>query len=49
MTSSAGDGRRTARSLVLVLGIAALLGLGAGLIGVRAFAAQAPPEELSNE
>jgi outer membrane lipoprotein-sorting protein len=49
MSSSAGDGSRLARSLVLVLGIAAILGLGAALIGMRAFAAQAPPEELTNE
>ena len=49
MSSSAGDGRGLARSLVLIAGIAAILALGAALIGMRAFAAQAPPEELSNE
>ena len=49
MTSNAGEGRGLARSLVLVLGIAVLLGLAGALVGMRAFAAQAPPEELSNE
>lgn len=49
MTSNAGEGRGLARSLVLVLGIAVLLGLAGALVGMRAFAAQAPPEELSND
>jgi outer membrane lipoprotein-sorting protein len=34
---------------VLVLGIAVLLGLAGALVGMRAFAAQAPPEALSND
>jgi hypothetical protein len=49
MTGNAGEGRGLARSLVLVLGIAVTLGLAGALLGMRAFAAQAPPEELSDD
>ena len=42
MTSNASEGRGLARSLVLVLGIAVLLGLAGALVGMRALAAQAP-------
>ena len=49
MTSNAGEGRGLARSLVLVLGIAVLFGLAGALVGMRALAAQAPPEELSDD
>ena len=46
---SSSDGRGLARPLVLILGIVAILGLGAALVGMRAIVAQTPPEELTNE
>ncbi len=45
---SSSDGRGLARSLVLILGIVAILGLGVALIGMRSIMAQSPPEELTN-
>lgn len=48
MQGSTRTGRRPARLLVLVFGIAALGALLGAFLGLRASAAQAPPEELSN-
>jgi outer membrane lipoprotein-sorting protein len=48
MSSSSQTRRGPGRLLVLVLGIAALGALLGAFLGLRASAAQAPPEELSN-
>lgn len=48
MASGARAGRKPARLLVMVLGVAALAALAAVLLGPRISSAQAPPEELSN-
>lgn len=48
MSGNAGAGRGSTRLVTLVLGLAAIGALVAGLIGLRSTAAQSPPEELSN-
>ena len=48
MASGERAGRRPARLLVMVLGVAALVGLAAVFVGPRISASQAAPEELSN-
>ncbi len=48
MSMDAGNGRRAGGILLLLLGIVAVLAAGGLLVGLRAFAAQAPPERLSD-
>ena len=48
MASDARAGRKPARLLVLVLGVAALVTLAAVFLGTRISASQAAPEELSD-
>lgn len=49
MFGNAGTGRGRTRLLTLVVGLAVISALVAGLVGLRATAAQSPPEELSDQ